>query len=105
MREETEREENQTVLSMTELQYYSSSEEEGLSDKGEENYQALDLKYYILMVDLEWPVGVTPDIKTLKARISQRQLQLSTTQPLQASMTSVPDIETSWLHVGCDGKM
>ena len=38
MREETEREENQTVLSMTELQYYSSSEE-GLSDKGEENYQ------------------------------------------------------------------
>ena len=60
------------------------------------------------MVDLEWPVGVTPDIKTLKARISQRQLQLSgdtTGQPLQASITSVPDSETSWLHVGYDGKM
>ena len=38
MREETEREENQTVLSMTELQYYSSSEEEGLSDEGEETH-------------------------------------------------------------------
>ena len=35
-REDTEREEDQTVLSMTELQY-SSSEEEELSDKGEEN--------------------------------------------------------------------
>lgn len=89
MREETEEEENQTVLSMTELQYYSSSEEEGLSDK-----------------DLEWPVGVTPDIKTVKARIS-RQHQLSrdtTAQPLKASITSVPDSEASWLHVGSDDK-
>ena len=54
-------------------------------------------------------MGVTPDINTIKARISQRQLQLSrdTTaqQPLQASITSVPDSETSWLHVECDGKM
>lgn len=107
MREETEEEENQTVLSMTELQYYSSSEEEGLSDKGEENYQTLDLNNYILMVDLEWPVGVTPDIKTVKARIS-RQHQLSrdtTAQPLKASITSVPDSEASWLHVGSDGKI
>ena len=32
--EETEREENQTVVSMTELQCYSSSEEEELSDDG-----------------------------------------------------------------------
>ena len=51
-------------------------------------------------------MGVTPDIKTVKARISQRQLQLSrdtTVQlPLQAA---VPDSETSWLHIGFNSEM
>lgn len=58
------------------------------------------------MADLDWPVGVTPDIKALKARISQRrQQQLSrdtttATQPLKNKLM----LDTSWLDVGCNSE-
>ena len=57
-------------------------------------------------------MGVTPDIKAIKARISQQhqQLQLTTTttddvQPLKDKLTPVPESETSWLHVGSNGEL
>lgn len=57
---------------------------------------------FLSMADLDWPVGVTPDIKALKARISQRrQQQLSrdtiiATQPLKNKLM----LDTFWLDVG-----
>ena len=61
------------------------------------------------MTEVEWPVGVTPDIRAVKARISQQhQLQLtkeSVVKSLKDELTSVSESETSWLHVDHDGKM
>lgn len=61
------------------------------------------------MIGVEWPVGVTPDIKAVKARISQQhQLQLTkdtVARSLKDELTSVPESETSWLHFDHDGEM
>ena len=56
----------------------------------------------VSMVELEWPVGETPDIRSIKARISQRRLlQLSRDEQQLRDPTMVD--ETSWLH--SDGEM
>ena len=60
--------------------------------------------YTLAILEPEWLVGVTPDIRVAKARITQRRQHIKDIQSLKEKLTSVLESETSWLNAGCNGE-
>lgn len=70
--------------------------------------QSFSITHYIPLVEeVEWPVGVTPDINAVKARISRRhQRELKETATTEKDkLASMQDSESSWLDVGRNSEL